>query len=174
MGRRRFRVAGNVTFALLVLGVVAELIASVWLSHHNNSVSTQVRAAAAGPAVVTPSPTTAFTIPVAMPDPLTTTALPPTTTGGVSAPVVAHGSITYTLAAGTPVEVHATGPCWLEIRQQKGGPVIDILTLATGATKTYAAPVWMRFGNADNVTVTVGSTQLKLPPSPGDLIITAG
>lgn len=170
MLRRRFRVAGNVTFGLLVLGVVAELIASVWLSHHNNSVSTQVPAAAAGTTAVAPTPTTAFTVPT--PDPLTTTAVPPTTTGVVPAPVTAHGSITYTLAAGTQVEVHATGPCWLEIRQQKGGPVIDILTLATGATKTYVAPVWMRFGNADNVTVTVGSTQLKLPPSPGDLIIT--
>lgn len=174
MHRRRFRVAGNVTFGLLVLGVVAELIASVWLSHHNNSGSTQVQAAAAETTTIVPPPTTVFTIPAATPDPLSTTALPPTTTSGVPAPVIAHGSITYTLAAGTQVEVHATGPCWLEIRQQKGGPVVDILTLATGATKTYVAPVWMRFGNADNVTVTVGSTQLKLPPSPGDLIITAG
>ena len=172
MHNRRFRVAGNVTFGLLVLGVVAELIASVWLSHHNSSVATQVQSAAAETTTIVPPPTTMFTTPAATPDPLTTTALPPPTTGGVPAPVTAHGSITYTLPAGTQVEVHATGPCWLEIRQQKGGPVIDILTLATGATKTYAAPVWMRFGNADNVTVTVGNTQLKLPPSPGDLIIT--
>lgn len=170
-GRPRVRSGGNAVFALLVVGVIGELGAFFWLSHHNHSSAVPVEAAAAG--ATTPSTTTLST--TALSPPTTTELLSPTTSAaGISGPVTARGSVTYTVAAGTQVEVSATGPCWFEVRRQKGSPVIDLLTLAPGTSRTYAAPVWMRFGNADNVSVTVGTTRLKLPPSPGDLIVSTG
>lgn len=170
LSRLRFGSGGNAVFALLVVGVIGELGAFVWLSHHNHSVATPVEAATAGPAVTAAAPptTTLSTATSALP------VSPATTTPALSGPVTARGSVTYTVAPGTEVVVSATGPCWFEVRRQKGSPVLDLLTLAPGASKTYTAPVWMRFGNADNVSVTVGGTRLKLPPSPGDLIVSTG
>lgn len=47
MRHQVFRVAGNVTFGLLVVGVIAELGASIWLSHRHDSASAPVQVAAA-------------------------------------------------------------------------------------------------------------------------------
>jgi Domain of unknown function (DUF4115) len=112
----------------------------------------------------------------------TTTLPPPTTslgapspgataTGASGPPVSAPGSLTYALAAGTPIEVVASDPCWIEVRDVAGGPITRVTTLQAGQRLSLISPVWIRFGNAGNVHVSTGTAALQLPPGVGDLVI---
>jgi hypothetical protein len=161
--RSGFRRRGNAVFGLLVLVLVGELAAAVWLSHHPGG-------GASPPVAVAGDPAPGTTTTVA---PVLTTEPPSSTTSvtALSAPITTAGAVTYTVSAGTEARVQAQGKCWMQARRQAGGPVIDDLTLTSGETKSYTAPVWLRFGDSSRVTVTAGTIPLQLPPAPGDLII---
>ncbi len=89
----------------------------------------------------------------------------------VSPPVSAPGSLTYTMAAGTPIKVVASNPCWVEVRAAASGPITHVATLQAGHGLSLPSPLWMRLGNPANVQVTAGTTALQLPVGPGDLVI---
>ena len=81
------------------------------------------------------------------------------------------GSLTYTMAAGTPIKVVASNPCWVEVRAAASGPITHVATLQAGHGLSLPSPLWMRLGNPANVQVTAGTTALQLPVGPGDLVI---
>jgi hypothetical protein len=77
------------------------------------------------------------------------------------------------MAAGTPIAVVASDPCWIEVRDVAGGPIVRVTTLQAGQRLSLTSPVWIRFGNSANVHVSTGSAALQLPPGVGDLVITS-
>lgn len=115
-------------------------------------------------AAATSAPTVASTV---------TSTAPPTTALSIAPPVTKAGSVTYTIPAGTPIDVAATRACWVEARAGAGGPVSHVGTLQAGQSLTLASPVWIRMGNPANLRVTAGGTPLQLPVGPGDLVVTS-
>jgi hypothetical protein len=99
------------------------------------------------------------------------TSLQPPTTVAIGPPVAAPGSLTYTMKADTTIKVVASNACWVEVRATAGGPITQVTTLQAGQTLSLPSPLWMRLGNPANVHVTAGTTDLRLPIGPGDLVI---
>jgi hypothetical protein len=163
----------NVGFLLLILVLAGELAYAVWPAH---KASVSVEAASVGVATTDPhppaavTPTTVRKIIRATPRKITVRTST-TTRPAVTGPVIAPGSVTYTVAAGTVVRVMANGKCWIQARQGVSGPELDDVILKAGEVRTYTAPLWLRIGNTTHVTVSAGSTELQLPPTTGNLTI---
>lgn len=154
------RVLSSLGFALLSLVLLGEFGALGWISHN---LKTRGRQAAVS--VAAPSATTTSTPPVSQ-VPVNTTAAPTTSAPAqVTGPSVSgSGTVTYTLAAGTHVQISVTDKCWVEARRGgESGPILLATDLVAGQTETLEAPLWLRFGNASVATVTVGATKLQLP-----------
>ncbi len=109
---------------------------------------------------------------------------PPASTQATTAPTTASpetvgppssvaGGFAYSLPASTQITVAAVTACWLEIRTSEGGQVLYADTLAAGATKVFASPLWLQFGcDPSGLHVSAGAASLQLPyASPGDLLI---
>jgi hypothetical protein len=75
------------------------------------------------------------------------------------------------MATGMAIQVTASNPCWIEVRATAHGPITRVTTLQAGQTLSLPSPLWMRMGNPANVHVTAGTTELRLPDGPGDLVI---
>jgi hypothetical protein len=89
----------------------------------------------------------------------------------VGPPISAPGSLTYTMATGLAIKVVASNSCWIEVRATADGPITRVTTLQAGQALSLPSPLWMRLGNPANVHVTAGTTALRLPSGPGDLVI---
>jgi Domain of unknown function (DUF4115) len=89
----------------------------------------------------------------------------------IAAPVLAPGSVTYTVPASTVVTVAALTNCWVEARASANGKILSQQTLDAGKSETFLAPVWLRFGNPSAVKVTAGTISLQLPVGPGNLVV---
>ncbi len=80
--------------------------------------------------------------------------------------------MTYTVPASTRITVSALKDCWVEAKTKAGGTTLSAKTLGAGRAETFAAPVWLRFGDPTSVRVTAGATALELPTQgPGDLVV---
>jgi uncharacterized protein DUF4115 len=154
---------------ILTIAVALGAAAGIWSIARPGAAGT--RAATASTSTSEPLPTSNGGTPSSVPKPATS--LEPTTTVAIGSPVSAPGSLTYTMVAGAPVEVVASNPCWIEVRDGAGGPLTRVTTLQAGQTLSLTSPVWMRLGNPANVRVTVRTTALQLPTGPGDLVITS-
>jgi hypothetical protein len=164
----------NIGFVLLLLVLAGELAYAAWPSHKT---SVTAEAASVGVDSTTQDPQTTVT-PTTVRKTVRTTsttrrATTTTTKPAVSAPEIGTGSVTYTVRAGTAVQVVANGKCWVQARRTSSSPVLDEVILQAGEVKTYTAPLWLRIGNTTKVTVTAGTTRLQLPPTTGDLIVDA-
>jgi hypothetical protein len=162
------RRARRVGAALVGLILAGEVVLLVLRSHQLDHPATSAPVGAS-PTVTyrsNPTPTVTSTIPPSTVPVTSTTVSPPV-------PVTATSStVTYKLPAGTPVTISARGPCYVEVRRDATGPVIDARTMNAGDTKTYTSPVWIRLGDTSQVSVVAGSTALTVPAiAPGDLII---
>ncbi|MDE3205894.1 MAG: DUF4115 domain-containing protein [Acidobacteriota bacterium] len=80
-------------------------------------------------------------------------------------------SITYTLPAGTPVQIAIKAPCWVQVRTSATAPVSQETILAAGQSITVDTPLWIRFGDPTNATATAGGFPLQLPVLSGQLIV---
>jgi hypothetical protein len=177
MGAMRIRLpgppprrAGLAIFVLAILAVVVELSA---LGIRSSQLRVKASASASTVAPATVIPPTTLPPPTTVAPPTTVPRSPPSaTTTTVAPPVLAPGSVTYTLPVRTRVTVAATGDCWVEARPQAGGPVLSVLTLSAGQSETFPAPVWLRLGDPDTVSVTAGSLVLQKPTDgSGDVIV---
>jgi hypothetical protein len=158
----------------LVIAVAAALTIGIWLRSQPKSstavaITTSTTVATnstEAPLTGGPSSQAAPTNPV----PTSTSVLPSTTTV-IGTPVSIPGSITYTVAAGTPIKVVALSRCWIEARVAAGGTILTNAILQAGQATTFSAPIWLRLGDPTNVRVTAGGTALQLPALSGDLIV---
>ncbi len=156
------RTAPLVVIVVLALGAAS----AAWAVTRSGSSATPAATASTSTSEPFSSPTAAAT----------TLAAPSTSVQSprivaVSPPVSAPGSLTYTMAAGTPIKVVASNPCWVEVRLAASGPITHVTTLQAGHGLSLPSPLWMRLGNPANVQVTAGTTALQLPVGPGDLVI---
>jgi hypothetical protein len=95
---------------------------------------------------------------------------PPTspTTAPAAAPVLigsGAGYAEYRLLGPATIVLTASGPCWVEIRQNgPTGPVLYEGNLVAGDTKAAPGSAWVRLGDPSNVTVRVNGVTIS-PPS---------
>jgi RodZ C-terminal domain len=159
------RPAPQVVIAALLLGAAG----GVWAATRSGSSATAAATRATSTSVPLPTSTTGAPTSAV---PSTSVAVSPTTVA-IGPPVSAPGSLTYTMATGIAIKLVASNPCWIEVRAAAHGPITRVTTLQAGQALTLASPFWLRMGNPSNVHVTAGSTALRLPNGPGDLIIKA-
>ena len=161
-----------VIVVVLVLGAAG----GVWAATRSGSSATAAARASTSTSRPSPASTAAATT-LAVPPTASTASTPSTlaalspTTVAIGPPVSAPGSLTYTVATGMAIKVVASNPCWIEVRTTRQGPVTRVTTLQAGQALTLATPLWIRLGNPANVHVTAGTTALRLPSGPGDLVI---
>ncbi|MFN8036384.1 MAG: helix-turn-helix domain-containing protein [Acidimicrobiia bacterium] len=63
----------------------------------------------------------------------------------------------------------AHGPCWVQVRNGAGGPVLFEGMLAEQQPRTFSSPgaLWVRLGSPTNVALTVGGRPVGLAVAPG-------
>lgn len=103
--------------------------------------------------------------------PATTTTVPAPTTTLPAFTLVSNTGGTAMYHVGTPgasVVISATAPCWVDAHQtNEQGTDVYTATMAAGQSETLHAPVWIRFGLASVVTITVNGKPLPAFSSPG-------
>jgi hypothetical protein len=71
----------------------------------------------------------------------------------------------YRVSRPATIVLRASGPCWVQIRQNgPGGPVTYQGDLLAGMTRAATGPSWLRLGDPSQVTVTVNGVAIS-PPS---------
>jgi hypothetical protein len=161
---RGYRRVGGVVFLLAAAAVVAELLVIGLRTHQLHPSSTASTAAPAQ--VAAAAATTPTTIWAPLPPP------PPPTTTTIAPPAVAPDLVTYTFPAPTRITVHASGDCWVEAKPSATGTAVSTVNLTAGQTESFMSPIWLRFGNPTQVTVTADHMRLQLPSEgPGDLLV---
>jgi hypothetical protein len=151
---------------VVIIAVALCVAAGVWAATRSGSSATPSAGAPTSTSQPVPTSTTRATIAAER-----STSTASATTVAIGPPVSAPGSLTYTMAAGTSVNVVASNPCWIEVRATAGGPITQVTTLQAGHALSLPSPLWMRLGNPANVHVTAGTTTLQLPIGTGDLVI---
>ena len=179
----RPRASGYLTLAALGILIVAELAGVAYRQHqlgHARSVaiSSPTSTATTGqPSTTSQSATTATSPPVqssASGSATSITTLPATASPPTTTVVSKPGIVAYTLPSAAQVQVTFNSVTWLEAKSSPSGTVLYAGTLSAGASKTFATPVWIRFGNSQAASASIHGVALKMPPpGPGDLQVTA-
>ncbi|MGH2995325.1 MAG: RodZ domain-containing protein [Gaiellaceae bacterium] len=125
------------------------------------------------PTAVTTAPTATRTTDVASaPEPAAPEPAAPAPRPRASRPASSPLATAPAAPAGVVVAAR-TGDCWLQVRQGSStGPIMYEGTLAQGSAVRFApGPVWIRFGAAANVVVTVAGKPRALPSGTVDVVL---
>jgi hypothetical protein len=119
--------------------------------------------AAAQPSSGTHQVSSAHHHPVSSPPPTVATVTPVSTD--------AYGAVLKVATADYTVVLNYSGRCWTQVNQGQNGPQLWVETPVSGETRSVPSnggPVWIRVGDAANVSLTVNGVTVPTPTQAGN------